>query len=207
MLRAGHRHEFEVLDAGEALLGLGRPEVVVVLGDQGDQPLAGLGPDLQVCGRGEAQRWRQQDRPDHSWVVAVHQRQIGAERPADEPDRRQICELGVLDGGRHVQGLAPALVEGALTGALDTPGAAGIEPEYRDPGERRQPECRLAEDVAVHHPAVGRQRMKADHGRDRGTFQRDGQLPHESQCVAGLERERRTPCGQDRVGTDLGGHD
>jgi len=49
--------------------------------------------------------------------------------------------------------------------ALGTP---GVEPENRQIGQRRQAVGGLAEQMAVHHPAVGRQRVHTDHRCDRG---------------------------------------
>ena len=44
----------------------------------------------------------------------VHERQVGAEGPAEQPPVRQVVELGELDGRRHVEPLGAGLVEGAL---------------------------------------------------------------------------------------------
>src|SRR4249919_1698989 len=85
----------------------------------------------------------------------------------DLPNVWLVVELGVLDGGGHVVLLPHRVVEGALAGALLAPRAARVEAEHRDARQRRQPEGRLAVHVAVHHAAVGGQRVQADEGGDR----------------------------------------
>ena len=130
------------------------------------------------------QRRREQDRPLDSRVQAVHERQIRPERPAHQPDVRQVVELGVLDRGSDVEPLPHSIVERSLTGSLNAGRATRVEPQDGDSGEGRQPIGRLAEEVAVHHPAMGRQRMQADHRGDgiaspAGRSQRaSGRCPH-----------------------------
>ena len=46
--------------------------------------------------------------------------------------------------------------------------APGVEPQHREVGQGRQPPGRLAQHVAVHHAAVGGQRVQADQGGHRG---------------------------------------
>jgi len=80
--------------------------------------------------------------------------------------------LGVLEGSGEVVPLALTRVELALTGSLQAAGAPGVEAQHGQTRERRQPPGRLAEQVAVHHAAVRRQRMEADQSGDRVTLRR-----------------------------------
>ena len=62
-------------------------------------------------------------------------------------------------------------------------GSPGVEAQHGQVGQRRQPVRRLAEQVAVHHAAGGRQRMQADQRRDRRAARRQGQLADQIEPV------------------------
>jgi hypothetical protein len=136
----------------------------------------------------------------------VHQRQVGAERPTQQPPVRQgrvLVELGQLDRGRDVEPLPHTLVERALAGAGRRRGASGVEPQHRHAGESGQPVGRLPDHVAVHEATVGRQRVQGHQRRDRVAVDRHRQLAHQAQAVRGVQRQPGTPGGQHRAGPDL----
>jgi hypothetical protein len=182
-----------------SLVGL---QVVVELGHERRDRLAGLGPRRQMVVRAESQRRRQQDQTLDGGVETVHERQVGAERPPDQPDVGEVGELGVLDGRRDVELLVLGVVELAAAGALDAAGAAGVEPQHGDAGERGEPVRRLAEQVAVHHAAVSRQRVQADHRGHRVAVDGQGQLPHQVDAVGRLQRQRLALRREDGVASD-----
>ena len=94
---------------GEPLPGLGRPQVVVELGHQRGQRLAGLGPGGEVARRSEK---RSGGESRIAPATAGSQPYISARSvPNDQPSSqmlRQVGELGVLDRGRDVEPLAHA---------------------------------------------------------------------------------------------------
>ena len=100
-----------------------------------------------------------------------------------------------------------AAVERALAGAAHARRAPGVEAQHGQPGQRRQPPGRLAEDVAVHHAAVGGQRVQADQGGHR-LAGRPGRASSPTRvrpsAVCSSMSSRRG--GQDRVGTDEHAH-
>jgi hypothetical protein len=195
-LRLGHDRE--------PLPRLRRLQVVVVLGHERHERGARLRPGPQVLRTGEPQRRAQQDRARHARVAAVHERQVRAEAPADEPDPRQVEGLHEVQGRGHVVLLGHTAAVRALAGALGRAGAAGVEPQHREVGERRQPVRHLLQQVAVHHPAVGGQGVQAHQGGDRRTVQRQRQLADEGQAVGRVQRDGPPVGGQHRVGADLG---
>ena len=112
-------------------------------------------------------------------------------------------ELGVLEGRGHVVPLPHGVVERALAATLDAPRAAGVEAEDRDVRERGEAERGLAVDVAVHHPAVGGQRVQADERRQRRALDGKRQLADQAQPVRRLQGQGFAAGRQDRVGADL----
>lgn len=161
---------------------------------------------LQVGRGGETQRRGEQDRPDDGRVAAVLEGEVRAERPAEQPDVRQLVELGVLDGGGDVEALADRVVEGPLAGAAHAAGPPGVEAEHRQVGQGRQTPRRLAEHVAVHHPAVRRQRVQADEGAHWLPVQRPGQLADQPQTVSGVQLDVLAVPGQDGGRADRCAH-
>ena len=133
-----------------------------MLGHQRHERLAAVGPGLQVLGVAEAQRRAEQDRALDGRVVAVHQRQVGAERPAQQPagaagrgTRRTRSPPRRRTARHRASSNAPSLVPARRRRA------AGVEPQHGDVGQGGQPVGRLAEDVAVHEAAVRGQRVQA----------------------------------------------
>ena len=72
-----------------------------------------------------------------------------------------------VERGQQVQPFAWPPSKAALAGPRRARRPAGVEAQHGQPGERGQPPRRLAQHVAVHHPAVRRQRMEADERGDR----------------------------------------
>ncbi len=58
-------------------------------------------------------------------------------------------------------------------------GAARVEAQDGEIGERRETSRRLAQDVRVHESARRGQRMQRQQRRDGGTLEGHGELPHE----------------------------
>ena len=85
--------------------------------------LAERRPGVQVHVGGAVQGRGEQDRTLDRRVAAVHERELGAERPADEPAARQVAELGELDRGRDVELLtvAPSNAPSLVPRGLDVP--------------------------------------------------------------------------------------
>ena len=81
-------------------------------------------------------------------------------------------------------------------------GPAGVEAQHRDPCQRRKPERSLAHHVAVHHTAVGGQRVQADQRRDRVAVLGQRELADQGQIVRGVQRDRLAAGGQDGVRAD-----
>ena len=111
----------------------------------------------RCVGGAEAQRRRQQDRA---------LRRPGRSRASGPGRCRRTSRAATRAAGRANSAYSmaaatsnrspAAVVEAALAGALHARGAPGVEAQHRQAGQRGQPERRLAEHVAVHHPAVGR---------------------------------------------------
>ena len=196
-------HNLGLRHCGETLAGLLGLEVVVELRDDRDQGLAGGGPGFEVLRPGVPQGWAEQDHADDAGVHAVHQGQVGAEAPAEQPRRRQVQGLDQVQGCGDVVVLVDSVAESALAGPLRAGGAAGVEAEHGDVREGWQPVGELLQDVAVHHPAVRRQRMQTHDGRDRRAVHGQGQLADQPQSVGGLQGDQPTFRGKHGVGADL----
>ena len=87
----------------------------------------------------------------------------------------------------HVEGLRAAAVERALARSARRRRAAGVEPQHGEVGQGGQPSGGLAEDVRVHEPAGGGQRMQRHERRDRLAIRRQRELADEGQPVERLE--------------------
>ena len=82
-------------------------------------------------------------------------------------------------------------------------GAAGVESQHREIGEGGQARGRLPQDVRVHEPARGRQRMQRDERCDRLAIERRRQLAHEGEAVGRVQLDLFASCGQFDARTDL----
>ena len=98
---------------------------------------------------------------------------------------------------------AVTVTELALAATTVRGRAAGIEPEDRQVGQGWQPVRGLAQQVAVHHAALRRQRMQADQGRDGRAVSRLRELADQRQPVRGHEGDVLPPGGQHCAGRDL----
>ena len=188
---------------GEPLHRLVGPQVVIQLRHERDHRLARIRPPLQMLRPAELQRRAEQDRSLDRGVVAIHQGEVGAEGPSDQPavhQHRVLGELGELDGRGDVEPLVPRPVEAAVGHASCRRRAAGVEPKDRDVGQRREAVGRLLEDVAVHVAAVGGQRVQCDQRGDRVAFEGQGQLPDQAQAIGRMELDVATACWKDRAG-------
>ena len=190
------RDDLGLRDGREPLARLGRSQVVVELGDERRDRLARLGPGLQVLGLGVPQRRRQQDGPatDGSRPY-ISVRSV----PNDQPTSQMLGRSAnsAYSTAAATSNRSPtAVVERALARALHAGRAAGVEPQHRDVGQRRQPVGRLAEQVAVHHAAVGGQRVQADHRGHRVALRRQCELAHQAQPVGRLQRDRVRRAGR-----------
>ena len=180
-----------------------RPQIVVEAGHQDQERLSGDGPGVEVRVTRAVQRRRDQDRPLHRRVVTPPQHEFRAERPAHQPQSRQPGIPAPGNGGGQVIAFGLTLVEGALATAMIRRGAAGVEPEHGQIRHGRQAIGRLAQQVAVHHPAVRGQRVYADQGRHRVALGGQRQLAHQRQPVRRVQGDRRAPRWQHRAGPDL----
>jgi len=206
VLRSIDADHLGLANRGEPLTGLGRAQVVVELGDQDLERLAERVPLGQVSHGRPVQRRREQDRALDRRIGAVHERELGAERPTDEPPVRQVVELGVLDRGRDVVLLTDAALEHPAARATRRRRAAGVEPEHRDVREGGQPPGGLAEDVRVHVAAVRRQRVQGDQRRRRRAIRGYGELADQRESVRGVQLDVLAPRGQHGQGSDLDAH-
>ena len=146
VLGAVHADHLGLGHPGEALPRLVGPQVVVELGHERDQRPAGRRPAVQVLVGGPVQRRRQQDRrPGRRGSSAPAQRQLGAERPAEQPDLRQPRVDRVADGRLDVVALRLAAAELAVALALLRLGAPGVEAQHGQVRQRGQPVRRLAD--------------------------------------------------------------
>ena len=94
VLGAVHADDLGLRDARRTAPRLRGPQVVVELGDEREQRLARICPRGKVFRAGVPQRRAEQDGALDRRVVAVHQGQVGAERPADQPAVRQPAPRG-----------------------------------------------------------------------------------------------------------------
>jgi len=136
MLSLGYADHLGLGDGGEPPARLVRAQVVVVLGHNCHDRLAGRRPAREIGISGGLQRGREQHDPDDRRLIPISQGQVGPEGPADEPALREPRELDVLDRGRNVEPLPGAVVEDAFAGALDACGAAGVEADDGQPRQR-----------------------------------------------------------------------
>ncbi len=128
--------------------------------------------------------------------------------PNDQPTShgiRQPASDDLGDRGSQVEPLAARLVEGALAGARHARGSSRVEPQHGDSRQRRQSPRHLAVDVAVHHPAVGGERVDADERRDGIALERKGEFADQPQTVVGPQVEgiatrRKHGVRHDRLG-------
>ena len=204
VLRAGEVDHLGLRHDGEALPRLRRAQEVVQLRHQRHQRLARPCPGVQVLGAGEAQRRADEQRALDRRVAAVAQRQVRAERPAQQPQVRQVLGLREVQRRGDVEALGLPRVERALARAVLAAGAPRVEAQHRQPGQGREPPGGLAQQVAVHHPALRGQRVQADQRRDRRTVQRQRQLPDQAQPVGGVQGDRPALGRQDGVRADVG---
>ena len=183
----------------EAPPRLVRPQIVIKPGHQHQQRLARGRPGVELGVARAAQRRGQQDRALNRRVIAPLERQLGAERPAQQPQPRQALRGAPGDGGGYVVAFGLAAPELALAAAPLRGGAPGVEPEHGQVGEGGQAVGRLAEHVAVHHPALGGQRVQADEGGHRVAVRGLGELADQRQAVGGMQGDllpaaRAAPC-------------
>ena len=116
--------------------------------------------------------------------------------------RRVVGELRSLDGRRDVVPLPHRVVEHPVAGAVRRGRAPRVEAEYGDAGERREAVGGLADHVAVHEPAMRRQRVQRHEGRHRRPVLGDGDLADETQPVGSVQRQRRPARRQHGASTD-----
>ncbi len=171
---------------GEPPRRLGRPQVVVELGHQRGHAACPTPP-------------RRPDRPQ--WPVAAAATAGSAPTTPDraraaEPVRCRTTSRPARSSGNSANSAysmaaatsyrsASPPSKRALAGAPHTRRAPRVEPQHGQVGQGRQPPGRLAENVAVHHPAVRGQRVQADQRGHRRPVQRPGQLPDQPQTVGG----------------------
>ena len=204
MLGPVHRDHLGLWHPGESRRRFRWPQVIILAGDQGQQRLASGRPGVQVRVGGPAQRRRDQDRALHRRIQAPLQRQLAAERPAEQPQPGQPGGHAPGDGRGHVVPFRFAAAELPAAAPAFGGGATGVEAQHRQAGHGRQPVGRLAQQVAVHHAAVRRQRVQADQGGHRRSAGGQRQLPHQRQAVGGADGDRLPAGGQHRAGPDLG---
>ena len=177
MLGALDADHLDVGDDTQPLHRLVGTQVVVELGHECDHWLARTGPFPQMFRAAVPQGRAEQDDPLDRRVVAVHQSEVGAERPPEQPavyQRRVLGELGELDRRGDVEAFVSGLVEAALGRPSRGGRATGVEPQDGDVGQRRETVGRLLQEVTVHEAAVGGQRVQGDQGGDRIPIQWQG---------------------------------
>ena len=146
---------------------------------------------------------RQQDGALDVVVAPVLERELGAERPAEQPRARQSALAHEVHRGGEIERLGPAAVERALARAARRRRAARVEPQHGEIGEGGQPRGGLAEDVRVHEPARRGQRMQRHERRDGFAVRGQRELADQRQPVERLEFDVLPARGQQHRSADL----
>nr|BFF13527.1 hypothetical protein GCM10025699_48300 [Microbacterium flavescens] len=80
-----------------------------------------------------------------------------------------------------------------------------VEPQHREIGESGEARSGLPDDVGIHEPPGRGERVQRHEGADGGTIERDGELAHEGEAVAGAELDVAAPGGEFDSSADLDG--
>ena len=102
-----------------------------------------------------------------------------------------------------VERFVPTTVEGSLAGSSRGGRASGVEPQNREVRESGQTTGRLPEDMGVHEPARGGERMTGHQGGDRVPVARSGEFADQGQTVDRLQFDVLPARGQKHRSTDL----
>ena len=120
---------------------------------------------IEVVRLRAVQRRRHEHRALDVEFRAVHQRELGAETPAEQPTV-QASPARPRSAPRPARRPPrPRPRQSALRRPARRGRAARVEAQHRDVGERGQAPRGLAQHVRVHEPAVSGQRVQGDEGR------------------------------------------
>jgi len=136
-------------------------------------------------------------------IAPVLQHQLCAERPTHQPGVREGSRRDEVHGGGDVERFVPTTVEGSLAGSSRGGRASGVEPQNREVRESGQTTGRLPEDMGVHEPARGGERMTGHQGGDRVPVAWNGEFADQGQTVDRLQFDVLPARGQKHRSTDL----
>jgi hypothetical protein len=157
-----HLDDVKARENGKTLSSLRRWEIIVELRDDGDKRNVVVVPTFESVHRGSMQ-WRgQQDEPGNVVIRRVIECDLSAERPPDNPGIGQTALANESQCCFEIKPFVHTVTESAVRRPARARHSAEIEPEDSEVGEGRKAVRRLANDVRVHEPTRGRERVKKE---------------------------------------------
>ena len=186
MLGPVHRDQLGLRHPGEPSTGIVGAQVVIEFRDQDQQRLPRRGPrsrsaSLARCSAGDSRI------APSTEGSAPHIRASSV--PNDQPTSQAWAGRppGTRRWPRPHRAARLAVAELAVAAAVLGRGAPGVETQHGQVSQRRQPVGRLAQQVAVHHAAVGGQRVQADQRRHRVPAGGPGDFTDQFETVRGVQ--------------------
>ena len=107
------------------------------------------------------------------------------------------------DCGSQITGFPLGVVECTFAGSSRTRCAPRVEPQDSDIRERGEPPRHLAEEVTVHHAAVGRQRVHTDDRGSWGVMNRQRKFADQCESITRFQRDVASLSGKNGVGSEF----